>query len=275
MNKSIFIKESVKNLMNLKRKLLLINSAVIFAPVLVVTSCAKTANDSKEDDDENLQEIFNPAPGQVDKLTADGYVNLVKALELTSETNLLDLTNQQLTTILQSKTNDKSIVKIKSGSTFNENLNLEIHRSNSNEKIEIKITGFNNYLVPEGLLYSDLDFNDQKWKDDNRPLLNSPNLADIDKISASDWVGYVNDFAIYTERGERISSYQELLQKANFQFRIKGKLKVDYLIFDIKLEWPHFKYDQTQQKWVNDSQNKSAVQQINIDSTQTPLPTSK
>lgn len=261
--------------MNLKRKLLLINSTVIFIPVLVVTACAKTTNDSKEEDDANLQEIFNPDPGQVNKLTADGYANLVKALELTSETNLLDLTNQQLTTILQSKTNDKSIVKINSGSTFNQNLNLEIYRSNSNEKIEIKITGFKNYLVPEGLLYSDLDFNDQKWKDDNRPLLNSPNLADIDEISASDWVGYVNDFSVYTERGERISSYQELLQKDNFTFTIKGKLKVDYLIFDIKLEWPHFKYDQTQEKWVNDSQNKSNVEQINIDSTQTPLPTSK
>lgn len=162
----------------MSRKLFLLAIPLMISPLSLVIACSQSNQDQTSSSYPN--DLLNPEGGSIDGLKVDQYLNLVKGLNLTKQTNLLDLSNENLSAKLQAKTNDESSVEIENGSTFNHQLNLKINLLNKSI-IKIKIEGFD-YYVPEGLQYKNIDFDSKKWKDDGQPILTSPNLSDIDQI---------------------------------------------------------------------------------------------
>ena len=251
----------------MSKKLFLFATPLMISPLTLVAACSQSNQNQSSNTYPN--DLLNPEGGFIDGLKVDQYLNLVKTLNLTKQTNLLDLSNENLSAKLQAKTQDQSNVEIENGSTFNHLLNLKINLLNKSI-IKIKIEGFD-YYVPEGLQYKNVDFDSQKWKDDGQPILTSPNLSDIDKIDEKLWITYIKDFAIFDQNGQNLGTYKNWLNHG-FDFTIKGQLVVDQLQFRIQVNWLYFVYDSNQQKWIKDLKHPNSIAQIDIPSTTTSLP---
>lgn len=86
------------------------------------------------------------------------------------------------------------------------------------------------------------------------------------------WSTYIKDFAIFDQNGQNLGTYKNWLNQG-FNFTIKGKLVADQLQFIIKVDWLYFVYDLNQQRWINDLKHQNEIDQIDIPSTTTNLPT--
>lgn len=256
--------------MKIKKSAFLLLPLAVLVPPIAIVSCSSNSDSNQE----ISQELYDPAGGNINNLKVDKYLNVVKKLEINSDTKLTTLSNEGLSQKIQ-KYDSGARVEIISGSTADGILKLKLVKGN-NEEISIKIEGFQKQSSVV-FTYSNFEINEQKWVENLLSVQTSDDLVSLESVTSEVWSKVIKNFKIQIDDADSLvnienSSYKKLLSEGvQFSFSAKTtnstsnlKMKVDAII-------PAMIYQNG--SWVPDKNNQDQIEQLQPDATNLIIPT--
>lgn len=213
----------------------------------------------------NLKPIpsnLNPEGGQVNGLNVSSYKELISLLNLNNRTQLPLITNDTLNNNLQIYPDFKNLkLDIKDGNTIDNKLVLTLNGKYKEEIItnkDIEIIGFYKIQDKE-VKFSSIKLNEKAWFDDLKPIENSENKEEINRISIEEWSKYLNNFNILSSNSDPIGTKEELISmgwKVNFKATHDTKQdKINFNNKDTNLTYENKKYNTKSKAWENIGKN--------------------
>ena len=258
--------------MKIKKHVFLLLPLVVLAPPLAIVSCSSNS-DSNENQGQVDQDLYNPAGGNVNNLQVDKYLNVVKKLDLKSNTKLVDLNNQDLTQKIQ-KYDSGSSVEILTGSTSQGNLSLKLTKGN-NEEVQINIKGFEKQSNVV-FTYSDFKIDEPKWVENLLSVQTSGDLTSLESVSSEVWTKVIKDFNVKIDNASNLTTventtYKKLVnQGVKFSFSAKTTGSTSNLKMKISAIVPGMLYQNG--SWVSDPANQDQIEQLQPDTTTLNIP---
>lgn len=258
--------------MKIKKHVFLLLPLVVLAPPLAIVSCSSNS-DSNENQGQVDQDLYNPAGGNVNNLQVDKYLNVVKKLDLKSNTKLVDLNNQDLTQKIQ-KYDSGSSVEILTGSTSQGNLSLKLTKGNK-EEVQINIKGFEKQSNVV-FTYSDFKIDEPKWVENLLSVQTSGDLTSLESVSSEIWTKVIKDFNVKIDNATNLTTventtYKKLLREGvKFSFSAKTTGSTSNLKMKISAIVPGMLYQNG--SWVSDPANQDQIEQLQPDATTLNIP---
>lgn len=258
--------------MKIKKHVFLLLPLVVLAPPLAIVSCSSNS-DSNENQGQVDQDLYNPAGGNVNNLQVDKYLNVVKKLDLKSNTKLVDLNNQDLTQKIQ-KYDSGSSVEILTGSTSQGNLSLKLTKGNK-EEVQINIKGFEKQSNVV-FTYSDFKIDEPKWVENLLSIQTSGDLTSLESVSSEIWTKVIKDFNVKIDNATNLTTventtYKKLLREGvKFSFSAKTTGSTSNLKMKISAIVPGMFYQNG--SWVSDPANQDQIEQLQPDATTLNIP---
>lgn len=258
--------------MKIKKHVFLLLPLVVLAPPLAIVSCSSNS-DSNENQGQVDQDLYNPAGGNVNNLQVDKYLNVVKKLDLKSNTKLVDLNNQGLTQKIQ-KYDSGALVEILTGSTSQGNLSLKLTKGN-NEEVQINIKGFEKQSNVV-FTYSDFKIDEPKWVENLLSVQTSGDLTSLESVSSEVWTKVIKDFKVQIDNATNLTTventtYIKLVnQGVKFSFSAKTTGSTSNLKMKISAIVPGMLYQNG--SWVSDPANQDQIEQLQPDTTTLNIP---
>lgn len=258
--------------MKIKKHVFLLLPLVVLAPPLAIVSCSSNS-DSNENQGQVDQDLYNPAGGNVNNLQVDKYLNVVKKLDLKSNTKLVDLNNQGLTQKIQ-KYDSGASVEILTGSTSQGNLSLKLTKGN-NEEVQINIKGFEKQSNVV-FTYSDFKIDEPKWVENLLSVQTSGDLTSLESVSSEVWTKVIKDFNVKIDNASNLTTventtYKKLVnQGVKFSFSAKTTGSTSNLKMKISAIVPGMLYQNG--SWVSDPASQDQIEQLQPDTTTLNIP---
>ena len=258
--------------MKIKKHVFLLLPLVVLAPPLAIVSCSSNS-DSNENQGQVDQDLYNPAGGNVNNLQVDKYLNVVKKLDLKSNTKLVDLNNQGLTQKIQ-KHDSGASVEILTGSTSQGNLSLKLTKGN-NEEVQINIKGFEKQSNVV-FTYSDFKIDEPKWVENLLSVQTSGDLTSLESVSSEVWTKVIKDFNVKIDNATNLTTventtYKKLLREGvKFSFSAKTTGSTSNLKMKISAIVPGMLYQNG--SWVSDPASQDQIEQLQPDTTTLNIP---
>ena len=258
--------------MKIKKHVFLLLPLVVLAPPLAIVSCSSNSS-SDENQGQVDQDLYSPAGGNVNNLQVDKYLNVVKKLDLKSNTKLVDLNNQGLTQKIQ-KHDSGALVEILTGSTSQGNLSLKLTKGNK-EEVQINIKGFEKQSNVV-FTYSDFKIDEPKWVENLLSVQTSGDLTSLESVSSEVWTKVIKDFNVKIDNATNLTNventtYKKLInQGVKFSFSAKTTGSTSNLKMKINAIVPGMLYQNG--SWVSDPASQDQIEQLQPDATTLNIP---
>ena len=256
--------------MKIKKSTFLLLPLAVLVPPIAIVSCSSNSDSNQE----ISKELYDPAGGNINNLKVDKYLNVVKKLDLNSDTKLTTLSNEGLSQKIQ-KYDSGASVEILTGSTSQGNLSLKLTKSN-NEEIQINIEGFEKQSNVV-FTYSNFQIDEPKWVENLLSVQTSDNLATLESVSSETWTKVIKNFNVQIDDATNLTNventtYKKLLnQGVKFSFSGKTTSSTSNLKMKINAKIPGMVYENG--SWILDQNNEDQIEQLQPDTTNLTIPT--